>query len=130
MGCNGRVETYGGLKGDKVARDVTVVAPIASFTGARSTPALTPEDEATLLRADNVLLRQQLEELRVTASTIANVALSLAKMHRETSGATVLVIPRELSERLMGAGITVGETAQGDIVVQIRERTVFPVEYE
>lgn len=106
-------------------RDVLIAAPPAlPFS---TLPPLSQEDIAFALNAENRLLRREVEDLRVTASTIANVAICLAWL-RDENGVTT--IPRQLSDRMMGAGITLKENELGDVVVTISERTEKPVEID
>lgn len=68
--------------------------------------------------------RTVIETQQITLRTFTNVLACLVKICTDMAGKadTKLIIDRATSDRMEGAKVTVGETAERDVIVQIRER--------
>ena len=68
--------------------------------------------------------RKTIEVQQVTLRTFTNVLACLVKICTDMAGRAddKLIIDRATSDRMEGAKVTVGETADRDVIVQIRER--------
>jgi hypothetical protein len=68
--------------------------------------------------------RQTIETQQITLRTFSNVLACLVKICTDMAGRadTKLIIDRATSDRMEGAKVTVGETVDRDVIVQIRER--------
>jgi hypothetical protein len=79
-------------------------------------------------------LEAESEARTAAASTIANVACCLVDRMREYGYAKQdgsVFIPRPVEERIRGTQLTVAQTPDGDVVVQMREQEKpAPVAYE
>ena len=107
-------------------KDITILAP----------PAIRGQvDEAGLERAAREERIGELEEMlraarktietqKVALNTFTNVLACLVKICTDMAGRAdnKLIIDRATSDRMEGAKVTVGETVDRDVIVQIRER--------
>jgi hypothetical protein len=117
-------------------RDVNIAAPAATLVagplrvgGGKIAPP-TEGELVTLLSAELREARAEVARLRHVASTVSNVALSLATLLIDRgygAGGDRVVIPRELSDRLIGTGILVRELPDSDVEVTVSGRVPVPV---
>ncbi len=103
-----------------------VAKPLPVPEGGRFQPP-TPEEmvqlQAQLLKAKD----KEIEDLKIAANTITNVAVCMAKIlcelgHGSPSGPNTVVIPRDLSDYMIDAKITVSENRTRDVVVKFRDK--------
>lgn len=89
-------------------------------------PIPSPEELLQMEVAENSRLRARADELEAACSSIANIALSFAQLLVEAgiqqAGDRTVVVPKELTERMVGTNITLAQNAAGDVLVRIRER--------
>lgn len=102
-------------------RDVRIVAPAAHFMAKVSLPVghpPTPEELVQLQQTEIRRLSAELEQLRITANTIANTTVALVYMLQEERGGPrdEVRIPRELRERLDGHTIQVRSEPEDTVV--------------
>jgi hypothetical protein len=94
----------------------------------------TPEEIIQFQAARIRELEEESQSRTAAASTIANVTCCLIDRLREYGYAKQdgsLFIPRTLEERIRGTQLTVAQTPDGDVVVQMREQEKpAPVAYE
>lgn len=107
--------------------DVVVQAPAAVGRfgpPAQTLEAPTPQELALLLSARVRELERELEQLKTTAGTIANAALSLAKVVLELEGRAIsdgVVVAGSVTREMEGARLILGQLGE-DLVVRIGER--------
>lgn len=107
--------------------DVTIRAPAArsGASGGGGLEPPSPEELCRIYYADIQRLKRDLRELGDTTSAISSVALGLLKLLVDmgvASETNTVTIPRWLHTQMLGASIKVGETASGDVSVQLREQ--------
>lgn len=120
--------------GQRPPQDVNIRAvPAIAYLPGQSAPPipLTPEEQLKLVQTDLANVRQQLTNTQIAASTATNIACCMVKLlidhgvvPREAAivDGEEIVIPRALSEKMMGASITLSEKTDGNISVRFAER--------
>jgi len=117
-------------------RDVRILAPTAQTKSRAGIPGQrppTPEELCQLLSVENQELQAQIQQGKVAAGTMANLALCFAQMLVDhnvmQAGDRTVRVPRFVYERVDGMTITVSPeaiVAGGDVIVKIRERPEGP----
>lgn len=91
-------------------------------------PTARVEASAPLPSAED-LLREQLVQEQLKTSTLASIAVALARMVADQDGPLdrEIVIPRAVYDKLDGAHVGVSQNADGDLLVRIRDNARHPV---